>query len=71
MIMMGGDRKRTMNQILGDDPREVKEAPSEGEALHHCVSELMEAIHSKDIEAAVEALKSCFAELGQAPHEEG
>ncbi len=69
-MMILGDRKRTMTQILGDDPREKKEEPSEGEALKSCVSEFIEAVHAKDVDAATQALKSCYAELGQEPQVE-
>jgi ribosomal protein S20 len=55
MIMMG-NRKKYVSQILGDDPRGVsKETP-----LHTIANELIEAIHANDTEAVVACLKAAY-----------
>ena len=70
---MMDEKRRTgaINDILGPDPRVKEKEPSEKGALHHCVEELIHAIHSKDIEGAAEALKTCFLELeSESPEED-
>ncbi len=73
MIMMGGDRKKTLNQILGDDPRDEKQEGGESppDALSECVSEFIDAVKADDVDAATQAFRSCFAELSSGPSEEG
>ena len=67
-----GDRKRGMIQdILGPDPREEKEGADDAPSIEICASELIDAIHAKDIRGVVEALKACFREFDSEPHEEG
>lgn len=67
---MGSDKKRALNLILGPKEDE-KEAGAEKSALAHCVEEFIHAVHAKDVEAAVEAFRSCFAELeAEEPEEE-
>ncbi len=56
------NKKKTLNQILGDDPREATEGPEES-GLNLCVEELIKAVGSGDVESAVQALRSCFQEL--------
>lgn len=68
MILMA-DKKRMVTQILGELPQ--KEADVSGEdSLTVCVSEFIDAVHNKDVEAAKAALKACFAEMEAAPHDE-
>lgn len=64
--MLMGDRKRDLAAIMG--PRK-DEGADEKSALSMCVEELISAIHSKDVEAATGALKSCFAELSNQEEE--
>lgn len=64
MIMMGGDKKKALNAILGQDPNSG-EGESPPDYLKECVSEFIEAVHSKDVEGAASALRACFSELGQ------
>lgn len=68
MIMMG-KRKHALSQILGPEDEETKEGGGDS-ALHSCVQELIDAVHSKDVEGAAQALKSCFMELESEPHDE-
>lgn len=66
MIMLGS-RKKYVSQILGDNPEGVsKETP-----LHTIANELIEAIHSHDVEAVIACLKSAFTHFDAEPHEEG
>lgn len=68
MIMMA-DRKKTVQAILGPHPEaEEKEEPS---SLQMCAEELIDAVHSKDAHAVVDALKAMFEELDSEPHVEG
>lgn len=68
-MLMYGDRKKQVNLILGPREEEQPEAPDG--VLRACVGEFMDAIHSKDIDGAMAALKSCFMELEASPHPEG
>lgn len=65
--MMMGDRKKYVTQILGDDKKE-----GEGESpLHAIANELIEAVHSHDVEAVVSCLKSAYAHCGSDGQTEG
>lgn len=70
---MMGDKKGAVNAILGPDPKDMKEeGPDDGtESLHACVSEFIDAVHAKDVDAAASALKACYAELEASEPEEG
>lgn len=58
---MNNKRKQFVSQLAGGS---VKDNEGRGdETLHACVSEFIEAVHSKDVEGAAQALKSCFLEL--------
>ncbi len=60
--MLGGDKKRAVNLILG--PREEeKQGEAEQSALSACMSEFIESVHAKDVEAAISSLKSCLSEM--------
>ncbi len=60
--MLGGDKKRAVNLILG--PREEeKQEGAEQSALSACMGEFIEAVHAKNVDAAISALKSCYAEM--------
>lgn len=62
-MIMQGSKKHVLTQILGADPREKKEEEGgQPSSLHSCVSELIDAIHSKDVEGAANALRACVAE---------
>lgn len=61
MIMMG-DRKKTVNQILGD-PKEKKGDESPSDSLGECIKELIDSIHAKDVEGAKSAFRACIADL--------
>lgn len=66
MIMMQ-KKKQVLSQILGP----AKEEVGEGEpSLHSCMRELIEAVHSRDLEGACGALKACLAEIGSEPQVE-
>lgn len=67
---MMGNKKHVLTQILGSPEGDKKEVAGES-PLHSCVEELIHAVHAKDIEGAVQALKACFAELEAEPHSEG
>lgn len=56
------NKKKTLTQILGDDPREAKESPEQS-GLNLCVEELIQAVSNGDVESATQALRSCFQEL--------
>jgi ribosomal protein S20 len=74
MIMMA-DKKKTINQILGEPKGKEEEDKGEGEssALHVCVKEFFDAVKADDVESGVAALRSCYAELEseEGPEEEG
>lgn len=55
MLMMG-DRKKQVIQILGDK----EEAPVAG-PLHAIANELIEAVNAHDVEGVVACLKACYA----------
>lgn len=57
MLLMGGDRKRMVTQILGD---EKKEAAPEG-PLHAVANELIDAVNAHDVEGVVGCLKAAYA----------
>lgn len=63
MIMMGGDKKKAINLILGPREEEKKDEGGGDSALSQCMSEFIQAIHAKDVGLAVESFKSCFASL--------
>ncbi len=56
--------------------RQPDEKPEEDQddkdaAIHACASDLINAIHEKNIPAAADAIKSAFEILDSMPHEEG
>jgi hypothetical protein len=72
--MMGGQKRGAIDAILGPDPREAKGSEEEGgedKELHTIFSELLDAVHSKDVAAGVDALKAFFTSCDAEPHEEG
>ncbi len=79
MIMLGGDRKKLAAAIIASaEPKKVEveaeyEAP-EGSDLNaklECASEVMKAIHSKDVKALCDALEAFFHCVDAEPHKEG
>lgn len=58
MLLMGGDRKRMVTQILGDDK---KEAVPETGPLHAVANELIDAVNAHDVEGVVGCLKAAYA----------
>lgn len=60
--MMIGKKKEVLSQILGPE-KDDKEGGDDVSALHSCVQELIDAVHDKDVEGAVSALRACFADL--------
>jgi hypothetical protein len=70
MIMMA-DRKKTVAAILGPHPDMEKDEDKSGDSLKICAEEAIDAIHAKDAEGFLEAMKSIFQELDSEPHEEG
>lgn len=69
MMLLGGDKKKYINAILG--PREEDKKPEEDESpLHAIADELIGYIHSHDVEGVVTCLKSAFAHMESEPHEE-
>lgn len=76
MIMLGEKKKQAVSQILGPAESELdiheKDDGGAGESsLHHCIHELIDAIHDKNLDGAVAAFKACFAHCESEPHEEG
>lgn len=67
MLMMG-NRKKYVSQILGNDQGEV----SQETPLHTIANELIEAIHSHDIETVIMCFKSmlthCESQEGSNEH---
>ena len=66
MLLMGGDRKKYVTQILGDKEGGSKEPP-----MHAVAKELLSYIHSGDAEGMVQCLKTLFMHFDSEPHEEG
>jgi len=63
-----GDRKRMVNQILGDPSEEKAEGADD--ALSACMQEMIDCIHAKDVAGAASAFKACFEHCESEPHEE-
>lgn len=63
--MMGilGDKKKVITQILGSDPRDIKEGASVEDALSIIAGELMEALNSGDAKSVAQAMRSAVAEI--------
>lgn len=58
--------KSILTEILGPE----KESESSPGALESCIHELIEAVHSRNVQAAKEAFKACFTECEMQPHDE-
>lgn len=59
MIIIGQKRRPSIMSILG--PEEGSEAPETGPGeLHQIAHELIEGIHSRNVEDVVSALRACF-----------
>lgn len=66
MLLMGGDRKKMVTQIMGDPNKAEDESP-----LHTVMGEFIDAVHAHDIEGAVTCLKSAIAHCsGEGPKTE-
>lgn len=68
---MIGNKKRVLTQILGADPNENQGNESSPDYLKTCVSEFIDAVHAKDVEGAMNALKACLSEIDSQPEELG
>ena len=68
MIMMG-DRKRTVAAILG--PQEEKAKEEGGGELRAIAEELIDAVHAKDSDGVIAALRATFSAMDAEPHVEG
>ena len=79
MIMLGGDKKKMASIIVGaddvagrnEDEYEKRASEPDGDSLHYVASDIMKAIHSKDVTALKEALCSFHEIAEEMPHEEG
>lgn len=60
MVMMG-NKKHVLTQILGD-PEEGKKEEGNESSLHSCAAELIDAVHNKDVDGLVSALRACISE---------
>ena len=65
MLMMG-DRKKQVIQILGDE----KGAPETG-PLHAVANELIEAVNAHDVEGVVGCLRAAYAHCASEGSKEG
>lgn len=65
------DKKKALTHILGKVPAEGEVEGGDESPLKTCVSEFIDAVHAKDVEAATSALKACFSALEAEPHKEG
>lgn len=68
MIMMG-DRKKLASVILGPRPEAAKE--EEVAPLKVIAQELIEAVHARNADDVVSALRAAFQECDAEPHIEG
>ncbi len=68
-MLMYGDRKKTITQILGPDP---SEAPPEKEesSLHAIAQDLISAVKDGDADAVASALSAAYQECGSSSSEE-
>jgi hypothetical protein len=69
-MMIFGDKKKAVNAILGPTAEHQMDKAEIG-SMHAMMEELIDAMHMKDIPAAVEAFKAMFAECDAEPHREG
>jgi hypothetical protein len=51
-------------------PDEKTEENDKDSAIHACASDLISAVHSRDVEATAEAMRSAFEILEEMPHDE-
>lgn len=56
------------NRAPDQKPEENQE--DKDAAIHACASDLIEAVHAKDIKRAAEAMRSAFEILEKMPHDE-
>lgn len=70
MIMMG-DRKKQVYQILGPHKNEETQDDAGPDALTTLAEELIEAVHKKDASHVADCLRALFQELESKAHEEG
>lgn len=68
MIMMG-DRKKLASVILGPDGNKKSEEPIE--PLKVIAQELIDAVHAKNPDDVIAALRAAHQELDAEPHMEG
>jgi hypothetical protein len=54
-----------------DKTQENQEVNEEDAAIEAVASDLIEAIHSKDVKRAAEAIRAAFEIMDSLPHEEG
>jgi hypothetical protein len=53
-----------------DKPEQENEQLNSEEALKACASDLIDAVHNRDIKAAADAMRAAFECLESEPHEE-
>lgn len=70
MIMLMANKKKVLSQIFGDG-EEAKEKEGGDSALKVCAHEMIEAIHNKDVEGTLSALRALVAEIDSEPNVEG
>lgn len=61
-MMMMGDRKKTVNQILGPDPSEAPAEDKGGSSLSAIAEDLISAVKDGDAEAVASALSAAYQE---------
>lgn len=56
--------------VKNRQPDETTQESDKDDPIHACASDLIEAVHSKDVKRAAEAMRSAFEILEKQPHEE-
>lgn len=54
-----------------EDSEISEESDEKDTAIHACAQDLINAVHSRDVKSAAEAIRSAFEILESMPHEEG
>jgi hypothetical protein len=73
MIMIGSDKKKLASLILGPRDEEMAEGEidSSSAELHAIAQDIIEAIHARNVQDAVSALKAFFYLCDSMEHVEG
>ncbi len=61
-MMMMGDKKKTVNQILGPDPSDAPPEDTGGDTLSAIAEDLISAVKDGDASAVASALSAAFQE---------